>query len=114
MSTDFPDHLKPPVDPGTFGQDFNYSVWSAGTEITLCNVPWNADYRDIVSFDSQKDLDTYLSDNAGPTVAFEQMTYARVGHPVRIPLPFNDAYRYNYLRVRNPRQPVGESAGRTF
>lgn len=105
----------PPLDhPGRAGHDFNYAVWTAGTSVTLCNVPWNSDYRDIVNFTSDSALDTYLTNNSGPTVHIDNLTYAAAGRPVRIALPFNDAYRFNYLRVHNPAQPVGESGPRTF
>lgn len=105
------DYMTPPDNPGTFGRDFNYSVWTPGTQITVCNVPWNSDYRDIVSFDDQKALNKYLKERSGPTVLFDQMTYARAGQPVRVNLPFNDMYWYNYLMVHNDQQPVGGAAG---
>lgn len=107
-------HVDPPENVGDFGLEFNYSVWTAGTSVTLCNVPWFSDYRDVVFFDSQSELDSYLNRNSGPTISLQNMMHARPGHPVRINVPFNDAYKFNYLRVHNPRQPVGESAARTF
>lgn len=97
------------------GLGFDYAVWTAGTTITLANVPWNSDYRDIVRFANQGALNTYISDNAGPVVNISNVTYAAVGRPVRIPLPFNVAYRYNYIRVTNPAQPItGGDTARTF
>ena len=89
-----------------FGYEFNYATWTAGTSVTLHNVPWNSDYRDIVRFDDQEALDTYLLEQSGPQVNIEGMTHARVGYPVRIPISFNRAFKYNYLRVTNPAQPV--------
>src|SRR5699024_9092299 len=107
-------HLDPPESPGDFGLEFNYSVWTPGTSVTLCNVPWYSDYRDVVFFDSQGDLDSYLTRNSGPTISLQNMMHARPGHPVRINVPFNNAYQYNYLRVHNPKQPVGENSAKTF
>ena len=37
----------PPSGVGEFGHDFNYAVWTPGTNIQLCNVAWANDYRDI-------------------------------------------------------------------
>lgn len=102
------------VSPYEYGSDFNYSVWTPGTSILLANVPWSADYRDIVDFDSPNDLDNYLSHNSGPTVEFTSVSYVRVGTPIRLSIPFNDAYRFNYLRVHNTTQPVGETRPRVF
>lgn len=107
-------HLEPPEDPGKFGLDFNYALWTAGTTVTLCNVPWYSDYRDVVFFDTQAELDKYLDSAAGPSISLQNMMHARPGHPVRINVPFNNAYQYNYLRVHNPKQPVGENSAKTF
>ncbi len=90
----------------SFGSDFSYLIWSPGTQVTLCNVPWNSDYRDIVRFDSKAELDTYIEGTAGPSIDITRMTYARPGEPIRINVPFNAAYKFNYLRVQNNMQPV--------
>lgn len=98
-----------------FGLDFNYSVWTPGTQVMLANVPWNNDYRDIVKFSSQASLDVYLNENSGSTIMLSNMTYAKPGNPVRINLPFNVCYRFNYLRAFNPAQPIpGNDTGRAF
>lgn len=91
-----------------FGGTFNYLMWSPGTQVTLCNVPWNSDYRDIVHFESKAALNTYLTNasNTGPSINITRMTYARPGQPIRINIPFNAAYKFNYLRVQNNMQPV--------
>lgn len=96
------------------GMEFDYAVWTAGTLLTLANVPWNSDYRDVVRFNNQAALNTYITDNAGPVVNIQNVTYAAVGRPVRIPLPFHAAYRYNYIRVTNPAQPIAGDTARTF
>jgi hypothetical protein len=89
-----------------FGESFNYAVWTPNTQIELCNVPWTSDYRDIVDFDTQAALDAYLDTVAGPKIKIAKMTLARAGDPVRINLPFNAAYTFNYLRVNNGTDPV--------
>lgn len=103
-----------PVNEYGAGLEFNYAVWSPNSVVSLHNVPWTNDYRDIVKFDNQAALNTYLDKRAGAVVKFDQMHYLRFGRPVRIPLPFNDVARFNYIRVTNPAQPVGESSGSTF
>jgi len=104
----------PPHDGSSFGLEFNYSVWTPGTTVQLCNVPWASDYRDVVYFSTQAKLDEYLTNNAGPSVSFSGLTYAKPGNPVRISLPFNAAYKFNYLRVHNATQPVSGDSPRTF
>ena len=104
----------PPNSVTQAGAEFNYSVWTPGTIVQLCNVPWTNDYRDIVYYDTQAELDTYLTTGAGPIVTIPNMSYAKPGSPVNISLPFNAAYKYNYLRVTNPAQPIAGDAARTF
>lgn len=94
----------------TFGTEFNYAVWDANTRLTLANVPWNSDYRDTVWFDTTEQLNTYIDSVKGPQ--FTTSTYAKAYEPVRVDLPFNQCYKYNYLRVFNPAQPVSDDADR--
>lgn len=95
------------------GYDFNYAQWNPGTTVTLANVPWNSDYRDIVRFQNQNALDTYISKNAGPTIEFTKMAPVRVGRPIRVDAPFTDVFEFNYLRAANPMSPAGDDA-RTY
>jgi len=112
-----PNQIYDLPDGSTFGLDFNYAVWTPGTTIRLSNVPWNSDYRDLVYFPTQAALDAYLTSQETPTFTFNNMTYARPGNPVRVNLPFNACYRFNYLRATNAAQPVlpnGLDTARTF
>lgn len=95
-----------PPSPTDFGQAFNYSVWTPNTVIQLCQVPWNSDYRDIVKFANDVALQEYLASNATQPIQLKKMSYARVGDPVRINLPFNSVFKYNYIKVSNPAQPI--------
>jgi len=94
------------------GQGFNYAVWSAGSHVSLHNVRWNSDYRDIVYFDTQQKLDDYLATVTGPQ--FTTVSYCKANEPVKLDLPFNACYMYNYLRVYNPAQPITNDVPRTF
>ena len=103
-----------PESVSSAGYEFSYSSWTAGSYITLHNVPWNADYRDVVKFDNQAGLNNYLENLSGPKLPINNMTYLRMGQPVRIDIPFNAANRYNYLKVTNPAMPVTGDIPRTF
>lgn len=96
------------------GLEFNYSVWAPGTVVMLCTVPWSSDYRDVVRFENQAGLDNYLNNNQGPKTIINGLTYANPGAPVRIDLPLNSVYKYNYLRVFNPAQPIGGDTPKSF
>lgn len=102
--------------PKTFGYGFNYAVWSANTTVTLANVPWNNDYRDVVRFDNRAGLDNYIDHLSGPVTVTSGVTYAAVGRPIRLQIPFELANRFNYVRAYNPAQPTsgGNDVGRAY
>lgn len=91
-----------------FGQGFNYAVWTEGSVVTLTNVPWNNDYRDICQFPdaSGRTLDEYIDSNVSTNDTVHDISYIKFNVPVRINVPFNKAFMYNYLRVQNPLQPI--------
>lgn len=88
------------------GLEFNYAAWTPNTEITMTNVPWNSDYRDIVRFDNQNLLNSYIDSQSGPTINISEMTYHKPERPIMIEIPYGRALRFNYLRAHNPAQPV--------
>lgn len=88
-----------------FGLEFNYNNWTADSVITLSNVPWNNDYRDVVSFDTTDQLNAYIDQRAAENVSITSM-YAKANEPINVDAPFNKVNRYNYIRVYNPAQPI--------
>lgn len=102
-------YITDPANPEpSAGKEFNYAVWAAGTKLTLVNVPWNNDYRDIVKFpqDDGKTLNQYIDEQSTAGLIFERMSYVKPNEPIRVKAPFNTVYTYNYLRASNPVQPV--------
>lgn len=96
----------------SFGMLFDYSVWGPGTEVTLCNVPWDSMYRDVYHFDEPaqtiKYINDYNSEYNNPTVHIKNLTYCAQNMPVRISLPFSEANIYNYLIVQNSSFPISQ------
>lgn len=90
------------------GLSFDYSVWSAGSVITMVNVPFDNTYRDIVDWKSYGHTPyAYVkSFNNLHKLEINQMTYLAQGKPIRIPTPFTKANQYNYVMVENPGRPV--------
>lgn len=107
------DHVPPDVTNA--GQDFSHVVWTAGTEITLCNVPWDKQYHHVMDW-APDQYNSYIDGlSQSNKITVRQATYARPHEPVRIPVPYNVAAQYNYLRVRNPKQPSqGNDFGQTY
>lgn len=101
--------------PSTYGHDFNYSQWTANTQITLCNVPWGNSYRDIWFAQNMAALNDYLDYRSGPTINLTKVTYHRPGQPIRLPIPYGKALGFNYLRAYNPPQPGQDGdVGRSY
>lgn len=88
-----------------YGTEFSYAVWTPNTKISLHKVPWQADYKDVVDFDSRQDLDNYLNISESEQFVFNNATLVMPGTPVKLDLPFSFVYRYNYLRVENKPMP---------
>lgn len=91
---------------GQVMDEFSFALWTPGTAITLANVPWNNNYRDIVKFPDRKALNNYIDSNSATPYKVEGSTYHKVGMPVRLNIPFNVAMKYNYLRAFNPSMPI--------
>jgi len=112
--------IESPANEYDFGTNFNYAVWSPGTEINLVNVPWNNDYRDIWmpagnnATQRRAALDTYIDGLESAGIVIRNMSYLKPNIPIRINLPFNTVYRFNYLRAKNPAQPVGSDQTRNL
>lgn len=103
------DNTQEWLTPPTPGQ------WPAGTHIDLLSVPWDAQYRNIVNFTSRDDLNAYIDNRVETYHRIEGMTYLRPYTPIRVNIPFNRVIANNYVRVNNPRNPVGwEGAERTY
>ena len=92
--------------PMNFGHEFNYEQWTPDTTITLCNVPWNNDYRDVWGIESHAELNDYIDSLQSPRVQITNATYAKLNVPVKVGMTLNKARKYNYLRASNGIQPV--------
>lgn len=90
--------------PQDYSEDFNYSLWSNNTEITLTNVPWNNDYRDVPYFATQSALDNFIDSLTTTRTKLTNLKYAAINEPIRIQTPFSQASKFNYVRARNLRQ----------
>lgn len=98
--------IKNPPNNYKFGYDFNYALWTEGTKLSLVNVPWNNDYRDVVKFADRAALNTYIDSRETAGVRIENVSYVKPNVPIRVNIPMNAALRFNYLRASNPLQPI--------
>lgn len=89
-------------------QKLTPNTWPVGTEVTLMQVPWDANYRDIVIWDDVQQRNAYLDAQAlsGTGWWSKRFSYCRPNEPISVPVPYSAAYKYNYVVVQNPMQPV--------
>nr|DAF93341.1 MAG TPA: Major tail protein [Podoviridae sp. ctnuR9] len=89
-------------------QKLTPNTWPVGTEVTLMQVPWDANYRDIVIWDDIQQRNAYLDAQAlsGTGWHSKRFSYCRPNEPISVPVPYSAAYKYNYVVVQNPMQPV--------
>lgn len=110
---DLPNFPGVPENIYEYQNNFNYQLWTEDTTVTLCNVPWDMSYRDIVKFANDAERDAYFN-GLKNSLPFQLTTKVilKYGDPVMIPKPFNSANGYNYLHVHQPLFPVpGEEPG---
>lgn len=102
-----------PDNPPTFNVEFDYSVWTPDTTVSLVNVPWDNSYRDIVRFENEAARSGYFSVLArnASSISISRTVYLRYGEPIRLAVPFSAVNRCNYIIVRNPIQPVPDYQG---
>jgi hypothetical protein len=98
----------------------NYAVWSPDSQITLTNVPWDNNYRDVVNFpgttekQKQAALNRYIDKRDSANVSITGSQYAPVDRPIRLEIPFTDCYGFNYVRVLNPDQAASRNGAMYF
>jgi len=100
--------------PKDFGLEFNYASWPHNSEVTLCNVNWNNDYRDVVRFANQDALNTYLEENSGPSITMNDLTNVRWGEPIDLDIPLSIAQEFNYIKVTNPAFPITGDKAKSY
>jgi hypothetical protein len=87
----------------TAGTLFDYNAWDNDSVITLTNVPWTAEYDDVLRPDQAREkANAWINSHASTNVTLENMSYAVFDRPIQIATPFNIANQYNYVRVSNP------------
>lgn len=87
---------------------FDYKVWDVNTKIEALSVPWDSQYRNVVSFESAEARDEYFESKCTErnTFVLSSMQNLQPDDSIRLPVPFDVLARCNYLRVELPSQPI--------
>lgn len=107
--TQFP-HLNN-LNTYQYQNNFDYSRWQAECRIKLVNVGWHGDYRHTVAWESDSARDSWFDGLSGEVVELTADS-RRVGTTVPIPLPYDQAAKYNYVMLVDPYPGVDYSSGK--
>ncbi len=92
------------VDVYKYKNDFNYLRWQGKAIYKLINVRWNSDYTDVPYFASEDERDEWFDDIEGKVGTLESVFNNTPERSLKIPVPYNVAYDYNYLVIEMPLQ----------
>lgn len=83
------------------------TTWPVDSRVRLLNVPWDSAYRDVVAWESKDARDAWFEQRQGQWFK-TNFQHLRPGVPITVPVPYSSAYKYNYLTITNPEQPVDD------
>jgi hypothetical protein len=90
------------------------TTWPVDSRVRLLNVPWDSAYRDVVAWESKDARDAWFEQRQGQWFK-TNFQHLHPGVPITVPVPYSSAYKYNYLTITNPEQPVDdEGPERTY
>lgn len=92
------------VDVYKFQNNFDYARWQGKVSIKLLNVLWNSNYADVPGFENDAERDKWFDEQEGLVHTLESAFNITPENSIRVPIPYNDAYRFNYLVVDMPIQ----------
>lgn len=105
--TAFP-HLSN-VDVWKYRNNFDYGRWEDNARIKLCTVNWDADYNNVVNWETDEARDAYFDGLEGCKVDEPTMFQVQPDGTVKVPVPFNAATQCNYLVLDYPVMPTPDN-----
>ena len=102
QDTQFP-HLNN-VDVYKYKNNFDYARWQGKVTYKLLNVKWNSTYNDVPYFDTIEERDEWFDSQTSEVGILETVFNNTPKQKLKVPLPFNDMYHYNYIVIDMPTQ----------
>ena len=88
-----------PADTFRAQSTYDYSLWGVGTKLKLCNINWRNDYRNTVKFADDAARNAYFDKLNGSAHELESEYRMLPDGTIKLPLPFDEVMRYNYLMI---------------
>lgn len=92
------------VDVYKYQNDFDYYRWRNQVSVKLLNVLWNSNYADVPYFETDNLRDKWFDEQEGIIQPLLTPFNSTPETNIQLPLPYNDAYKYNYIVVDMPLQ----------
>lgn len=105
--TKFP-HLNN-INVYKYQNNFDYARWTGKVSFKLLNVLWNSNYNDVPYFDNIEHRDAWFDSQDGYVGTLESLFNSTPDNKIKVPIPYNDAYNYNYLVVDMPVQTSADN-----
>lgn len=90
------------MDVFEYANDFDYGRYSPNVTIELCQVPWSADYSACVDFGSEAEREAWFNSQIVKKIELNNCMCRIPTEALNVPLPYDEAMRYNYVRVKRP------------
>lgn len=87
-----------------YQNNFDYARWEGKVSFKLLNVLWNSNYADVPFFETDVERDNWFNEKDGYVGVLETLFNNTPTNVIKIPIPYNEAYKYNYLVVDMPLQ----------
>ena len=101
QATNFPD-VRNTAPYAQYHNDFDYSRWSAGARLTVCDVPWD-DSRNVIGWETVEGRDAWFHDlETAERVTLTSEFQVLPDGSVKLPIPFATLSRANYIFVEYP------------
>lgn len=101
QATNFPD-ARNATPYAQYRNEFDYSRWSAGTKLTVCNVPWDDD-RNIIGWETAGERDAWFHGlESAERVTLSSEFQILPDGSIKLPIPFATLSRANYVFVEYP------------
>lgn len=94
------------INTNNYRNKFDYTRWDKGTKITLINVLWDADYDNVVKFDSKDECNKWFdSIDESDSIILETNIPLLPDGTIKVPIPYDTCMLYNYLYIDAPMMP---------
>lgn len=94
------------INTNNYRNKFDYTRWDKGTKITLINVLWDADYDNVVKFDSKDECNKWFdSIDESDSIILETNIPLLPDGTIKVPIPYDTCMLYNYLYIDVPMMP---------